>query len=698
MRILGSKKVTAEADNRIALGSIVEYEQHGVPLLGAVVAEKRDKFVILNARSAQLELPAARLYLLPGKLPETATDPAQKARFLEELQAEADKLVSALQLEELWGVFSEESRELTIVEAAELAFGNNELLSHLAARRALLGDRIYFKRQKTGFEARPAETVQSLKLQVEAELAQARKRDELIDAVVKRIADGVTPLPKSVELLENYAAFGKSFDGAKDAMAMVDEIATRARVSLQKKGGDRAFEILVAAKYFNPDQNLTLIRLGRASGFSDAVIKEAQEVAARPASSFSGPHREEATGLFTLTIDSESTLDRDDALSIEHIEGGYRIGIHIADVDAMIAPGSALEDEAFGRATSIYCPDAHIPMLPSELSEQAASLLEDVDRPVMSLYVEVDENFKPLRRRITHSMIRVKKCLSYEAVDKLLYEPGDGILVKEMLLLLWDATCVFEARRLQAGAMQFNRREMTVKIHPDNTLTLEEANEDTPAHKLVSEMMILANETAALFGSEHSLPLVYRSQEAPDVNLDEQGLEIPEGPARDYYQRSFLKRSVTGTMPGSHYGLGLPAYIQATSPIRRAADLLNQRQISQFLRTGKIFYSEETLAEILASLESGLDEAFQIQRERSRYYLLRYLVQENIRELDALIIKTDGPKPLAELDQLFMMSPFHPASDMKDTESARKRRGERIRLRIDSIDPRADSLVLREVR
>ena len=210
-------------------------------------------------------------------------------------------------------------------------------------------------------------------------------------------------------------------------------------------------------------------------------------------------------------------------------------------------------------------------------------------------------------------------------------------------------------------------------------------------------MMILANETAALYGRDNGLPLVYRSQEPPDCNPEEQGLDIVEGPARDFYQRSFLKRSFTGTNPGPHYGLGLPAYIQATSPIRRSADLINQQQIAEHLAAGKPLYTREEMLGLMETLEPGLDEAMLVQRERKRYFLLKYLVQEEIRRSKALIIKTDGPKPLAELDRVFLLNPFHAASDMKNLEAARKRRGEEIWVAIDSIDPRSDTLVLREV-
>ena len=125
-------------------------------------------------------------------------------------------------------------------------------------------------------------------------------------------------------------------------------------------------------------------------------------------------------------------------------------------------------------------------------------------------------------------------------------------------------------------------------------------------------------------------------------------------------------------------------------------DLINQRQLVSCLQIGKPFYTEAEVLETLASLEVGLDEAWQIQRERNRYYLLRYLKQEKFQEIEALIIKTDGPKPLAELELVYLLNPFHVAGE-KDQETLKKRRGTKVRLKIESLDPRADVLVLREI-
>ena len=696
MRLMQPGRAPSESETRIQIGSIVEYEQHALPLIAVVTAEKKGKWVVHNEAGGQLELPADRLYLLPGR-PLEAGDAAERTRALTGLLARARAAQEKVDLGELWELLIEEGRELSVKELTELALSENTAEHHVAMRRALISDPVYFKRKKTTFEPRPAEVVEELKVKVRVEGEKEAVREGLIGAVVKRIRDGVTPLPEQIAILERYAALGKSADDSKEAQALMDEIVKRANLNLSDRSMDRVFELLVRANHFTVDQNLTLIRLGRAAAFSPEVLEDARRVSER-IDSLEGK-RHDLTKLFTVTIDNEGTRDFDDAISFERLNDGVRVGIFIADVAAAILKDSPLEAEAFSRSTSIYCPDAHIPMLPPSLSEDALSLIEGVARPVMAFFVEFDDELQVRTRDICRATICVHKRLSYNEADALMCDSSDSSTeqLRTLLLGLWDIVGAVEARRLDAGAIQFSRREMTPKIGEDGRIVLEENNEDTPAHKLVSELMILANETAALFAREKSLALVFRSQEAPEVALESQGLEIVEGQAREFFRRSFLKRSTTGTEPLPHFGLGLRAYAQLTSPIRRAADLINQRQLVAMIEHGKPYYSNEEVATLIARLETGLDEAMLVQRERNRYFLLKYLIENGIRELDATILKVEGPRPLAEVEVIFMIAPFVPLGDKRDVQQLRKRLGSRVRIAIDNIDARRDVFSLREV-
>jgi exoribonuclease-2 len=491
--------------------------------------------------------------------------------------------------------------------------------------------------------------------------------------------------------LEQLAALGKSAGEAQETRELVDEIIKLSGLSLQGKPEQKAFELLVRMGRFSKDQNLTPLRLGRPLEFSKEVLDAANILAQEPLPKENSRMRLE--NLYTLTIDGEETKDFDDSLTIERLPDGIKVGIHITDAAAVVKQGSLLEEEAFRRATSIYCPDDYFPMLPPSLSEEKLSLIEATHRQALSFFVQFDRNWEICSRSVHRSLISIDKRLTYEEVDKILCDEPQGTELAESLDLFWQAASAYEHRRLEAGAVQFDRREMFARLTPQGRIVLEPANDETPARKLVAELMILANETAALFAKDKSLPLVFRTQEPPDTELATIETGLPDGPAREYFLRGQLKRSVISTSPASHYGLGIGAYCQVTSPIRRATDLINQRQINHFLDSGEALYSSNDLSLLLATLEQGLEEASLIQRERNRYWLLKYLQQEKIHKIEACIVRIDGPKPLAELDILFALYPFIPLERQISKEAL----GRKVRLKIERINPHDQTLMLKQI-
>lgn len=693
-----SSKNTAKESERISPGVIVEYEHSGKPLLAAVLGEKKGRWLLLNQRAREAELTSDRLYVLPGRVPASCSDTSAKAEFLDKLAAEAEEAAAAVQLEEVWQILQGETAEASTREITELLFGDDSLEHHLTTRRALLADRIYFKRKRIGFEPRQVSTVEELKVQIAVEAEKRRQEEELINALLKRLKDKTAPLPASVEHLEQLAALGTQAAHAKEAVNVVSEVAERGGLTLRGKPDQKALELLVAVHHFTEHENLALHRFKRHTRFSDSVLAEAEERIRGLSAAAS--QREDLTALTIFSIDSESTKDIDDALSFEKTATGYRIGIHISDAAAIITPDSLLDKLARERATSIYCPDIHVPMLPPMLSQDALSLVEGLPRFALSHEVELDREMQVLRRRIFRSLIVVKHRLNYDEVDRILFEEtrsGDASDpdIHDALINLWQITTTLETKRLARGAMHFNRREMSPVIEPDGSIRLEDTTDDNPSRKLVGELMILANETAAGFAAENDIPFIYRSQEPPDTELSTVGLEVPEGPAREYFRRGFIKRSVTGSTPARHAGLGLDIYAQTTSPIRRASDLLNQRQIAAYLTDGRPQYSREKLEELLASLEQGLHEATVIQRESTRYWLLKYLEQEKLRYLNATVIRADGPKPLAEVEILYSLLFFRPGT-LPNGNPRPVKPGEQIRLEIQQLDPRRDIITLVE--
>lgn len=682
---------------RIECGAVVEYEHSAKALLGLALTEKSGKWRLLNQSGHEVELPADRIYLLPAKLELDQNKQSQHLAYLEKLSAEATILAAKLQLAEVWDLVIGERSELSCQELTELLCLKDDALSRLATRRALHADSIYFKRRKNGYEPRAREVVEELRRGAELAAEKERERQHFKKLLLDYAHDKTVKLPPAIRQLEELAALGNQAQQAKELLQLVEEVAVALGCTLSGRTEEKAFALLVAIGHFSVDENLAFYRLRRAKVFSAEVEEEATAIAARLPEFLL--ERSRFSSRFLVSIDAQSTRDIDDALSCEELDDGYLFGVHISDASSCVSPRSFLEAEALQRASSIYCPDQQVPMLPQVLSEQTLSLVEQCERPTISYLVETDRHFRIRRRRIERTRLSVLRRLSYEEVDTVLYgkaEKEHSLSAEEegQLLLLWHFAMQCDADRLASGAVNYPRHEMTPRVLEDGRIILEDQSEESPGRKLVSEMMVLANHSAALFASENKIPLIFRSQEVSDLEISSVGLDIPEGPARDFAQRGYLKRSLNSTNALPHSGLGLTVYTQVTSPIRRAIDLLNERQLAHFLCYGEGFYSAQELQELLVGIQNGVDEAFAIQREGNRYWLLRYFQQEKTRELDAVVLRTEGLKPLLLLDQTFSIHPFHPAGQRGDGSL---RAGARIRVALERIDPRKDLLTLREI-
>jgi exoribonuclease-2 len=273
--------------------------------------------------------------------------------------------------------------------------------------------------------------------------------------------------------------------------------------------------------------------------------------------------------------------------------------------------------------------------------------------------------------------VKVAKRYTYDQVDELL-EQGDA-----SLLLLHDIAAAAEERRLRQGAVRVQKREV-VPFLKDGKVLLQEIHEDSPARLLVSEMMVLANSAMADFAREHNIPVLYRGQERPDDGRDSQtSSAAPEGPAKDFSARTRLKKSSLSFEPEYHAGLGLNAYIQATSPIRRYMDICHQRQLLAFLRTGTPWIARAELEQVVAEVEMPLQAALLASRETKRYWLLRYLEQRGRNQpIEGTVVRTDLKTPLVELDEVFITV----LARLPQKASL----GQRVSLRVSSIDAHAD--------
>jgi exoribonuclease-2 len=328
-----------------------------------------------------------------------------------------------------------------------------------------------------------------------------------------------------------------------------------------------------------------------------------------------------------MTIDGQSTLDFDDALSIEKVGEQYRLGIHIVDVGHFVGKGSDIDQEALARGSSIYMPDQKISMLPAALAEGLCSLKAGELRPAISTLVNLSPSKQIIDYEIVPSLIKIKHQLTYYDVNLAADQNPDVVVLREIAEQ-------FRRRRLDGGAVQITVPEVNVWLAEDGSITVNKVNRESPGRMLVSELMILANWLMAKFLAENGMPAIFRSQPDPRERLykGDGGTLF-----QNWMQRRFLSRFVLDHKPGKHSGLGLDAYVTATSPIRKYFDLITQRQIRAVLGLESP-YTAQDIDQLLQVLQIPMGNVGRIQYGRHRYWLLKYLEKLLGRKEEAIVL------------------------------------------------------------
>src|ERR1051325_3314195 len=318
--------------------------------------------------------------------------------------------------------------------------------------------------------------------------------------------------------------------------------------------------------------------------------------------------REDLRNQFIVTIDPDDARDFDDAINVEKLpNGGWQLGVHIADVAAYVEPGSALDREARLRGNSVYLPDRVVPMLPERLSNGVCSLKPAVDRLTHSVFIQFDKRGVPKSARFPRSVIRSAHRLTYkEAYSILKAAPRDRL--GERLHLAWELAALLRRKRFEHLALDLDFPEVKVWVDTNGKPVRLERVENDESHQLIEEFMLAANEAVARELKRRAIPTVYRVHENPDpeklaeyrefalsfgykvgdlthrAELQRLLAEIrgkPEEQALKVGLLKSLKRARYDSRPLGHYGLGKTKYLRFTSPIRRYADLVVHRALDR---------------------------------------------------------------------------------------------------------------------
>lgn len=319
--------------------------------------------------------------------------------------------------------------------------------------------------------------------------------------------------------------------------------------------------------------------------------------------------REDLRGVLTFTIDGATAKDFDDAVSIERTERGWRLGVHIADVSHYVAPGSAIDADAYRRGTSLYLPGLTVPMLPECLSNNLCSLMPDVDRLALSVTMGIERG-AVVDHKLVKSVIHSHARLTYQQVNRLFDGDAQAVpeAVRQALFDMRELSHALRARRQARGAIDFEIDEPEFVLNEKGEPTEVLLDSRGEGERIIEDFMLAANETVAALAKNTELPFVYRVHEAPgterlhdlEVFLDSLGLyarigpkphpgvlraildQAKDHPARDVIRRFMLralKKARYDDKPLGHYALALDDYCHFTSPIRRYPDLTVHRML-----------------------------------------------------------------------------------------------------------------------
>jgi len=370
----------------------------------------------------------------------------------------------------------------------------------------------------------------------------------------------------------------------------------------------------------------------------------------------------------TVTIDGEHARDFDDAITLEQLPNGhYWLGVHIADVSHYVAEGSALDEEAYERGTSVYFTERAVHMFPSELATGLCSLNPHVDRLVQSCLMEVDRRGHVVRYERNDGVINSDARMTYTAVNAILTDrdPQTMAQYQELVPLFEQMRDVFEilnARRRRRGSIDFDLPETEVILSEYGEIEAIVPAERNIAHRLIEEFMLLANETVAGHLVEHGVPSLHRVHEAPDVKkvaefeafieplgygLGATGRSVTpmnfqklidrirgtpeERPIAAVMLRTMQKARYDATSLG-HFGLAAEHYTHFTSPIRRYPDLVVHRTLRES-RRGQMTdaWREELQGELpetaqhTSDMERRADDA---ERELLRWKKVRFMADK----------------------------------------------------------------------
>ena len=513
----------------------------------------------------------------------------------------------------------------SIAEIAELTYGDFTPATAWAAWQ-LVADGLYFRQTGNTLRASTGEEVTHLQAQRAAEAAERAAWDAFME---RANAGNVTQEDRRYLREVEDLAYGRSERSRVLKALGREESPENAHAALLDWG---AWDDSVNPHLLRARVNLTP-PTGPVSVDVAALLVD--------------PARIDLTYLPAFAVDDEWTDTPDDAISWEDGPGLGKAWVHVADPAAFISPGSPLDLAARSRGVTLHLPEVVVPMLPADTTPLLGLGLNEFS-PALSFGISVDEAGEITSVEIAPSIVRATR-LTYEVATARL-EEGPFAGLRRIAL-------AFEVRRRGAGAATIDLPEVQVRVRGGKIEIKPVAT--LPGRTVVENCMILAGEAVARYGMEHGIPLPYATQDAPDNPSPTPAQTLSEM----FGLRRTMKRSQYRSAPAAHSGLGLAAYTQATSPLRRYLDLVAHQQVRSHA-TGAPLLTTAEIVERIGEVEPSISAERQAEWQSEKHWTLAFLRRQPPWRGKGVLVDRRNASGLFIIPELALETSIHLNADL----------------------------------
>jgi ribonuclease R len=446
-------------------------------------------------------------------------------------------------------------------------------------------------------------------------------------------------------------------------------------------------------------------------GFSEQTLAEVARIPEK-ISPAEYEQRLDLRGKFIVTIDPDDAKDFDDAVNVDELPGGgWRLGVHIADVSHYVQPDGPLDREAHARGNSVYLVDRVLPMLPEKLSNNLCSLRPNEDRLTQSVFIEFTPKMVVRKMEFALSVIRSRQRLTYKEAFARLQSRDEREELTRELKKMWRLASRLRQQRFERGSLNLEFPEVKVRLDKNGKPTHIEKIYYDISHQLVEEFMLAANEAVAKHICQLQIPCIYRIHDDPDLEklrdfrqyAQSFGYKVGDVAHRQELQKLLkqvegkpeeyainlallrsLKRARYSPVPVGHFGLAKKFYTHFTSPIRRYADLVVHRTLLTLLagvKTSPRRYSLQELtraAEHISQTERVAAEAEEESVELKKLeYFQQQLARGKLAVMDAVVCTVRNFGIFVELPESLVQGLVH-VSTLEDDFYQYDERQERL--------------------